>query len=322
MVLPERLLKTRQVARALGFSVSTVKRWVDSGDLMATRTVGKHRLVSLSEVERFARLKALPLTGLRALCLFADGEEPDCGNAITDLMREAFTTALSSGETSRAREVLFQAYDAVGAAVALADELIRPAMERIGNHWKAGTLDVFQEHQASQVIVSAVTELIRRAAEEVGLRAPLALGASPEGDLYTLALLLGELSLRELGWDVRNLGANLPLRSLANAALQYRPKLIFLSVNHLNDPGRFCQEYRDFHQAAASVGSAVVLGGRALGPDLRARLVYASYGERMAHLTEFARRLVPTPGGHQSENDHRTRLHKSQGLGDDQGHGG
>ena len=38
---------------------------------------------------------------------------------------------------------------------------------------------------------------------------------------------------------------------------------------------------------------AVILGGRALGADLRARLDYASFGERMAHLAEFARGLSP-----------------------------
>ncbi len=37
-----------------------------------------------------------------------------------------------------------------------------------------------------------------------------------------LPSLLGELLLREMGWGVRNLGVNLPLASLANAALNYQ----------------------------------------------------------------------------------------------------
>ena len=41
------------------------------------------------------------------------------------------------------------------------------------------------------------------------------------------------------------------------------------------------------------MGAAVILGGRAFDPELRSRLMYASFGDRMAHLAEFARRMLP-----------------------------
>jgi hypothetical protein len=177
-------------------------------------------------------------------------------------------------------------------------------MEQIGHDWMLGTLDVFQEHQASQVVAGAVSELIERAARAVPAStpalapapAPLALGTTPEGDLYTLAILLGELALREAGWAVRNLGPNLPLGSLARAVAEYRPRLVFLSVNHRADAGRFLRDYVAFHQAATAAGAAVVIGGRALGPELRARLPYHCFGERLAHLVEFGRLLAPRAG--------------------------
>ena len=152
-------------------------------------------------------------------------------------------------------------------------------MERIGHGWEDRTLDVFQEHLASHAVASALIELNEQASRTLRTPAPLALGATPEGDPYILPLLLGELVLREQGWDVRNLGVNLPLRSLAAAVLGYRPGLVFLSVNSLTDPVRFASDYLGFYESAAAVGTAVVLGGRALGPDLRARLLYAGYGE-------------------------------------------
>ena len=101
-----------------------------------------------------------------------------------------------------------------------------------------------------------------------------------------------KLILRERGWDLRNLGVNLPMTSLANAVHEYRPRLVFLSVNYLVNEDRFIREYTSFYETAAACCAAVILGGRALAP-IRARLVFASFGDRMAHLAEFARRLVP-----------------------------
>ncbi len=121
--------------------------------------------------------------------------------------------------------------------------------------------------------------------------APLALGAAPEGDPYSLALLLSELVLREAGWNVRNLGPNLPLRSLAEAVADYRPTLVFLAVNYLAERDDFVREYERFYEMATSRQVAVMVGGHALDADLRARLVYAGYAERLAHLSEFARRV-------------------------------
>ena len=51
-------------------------------------------------------------------------------------------------------------------AVALADHLIRPVMERVGHGWMVGNWDVYQEHQATQIIVATLTNLATRAAQD------------------------------------------------------------------------------------------------------------------------------------------------------------
>jgi MerR family transcriptional regulator, light-induced transcriptional regulator len=243
----DRLLRTQQVARALGFSVSTIKRWVDHESLPAIRTEGGHRLIRLGDALRFARQKGLPSRRLEALEI---GSSELGARGIDDRTRVSLLEALEGGETRRARAILHGAHAAVGDAVVLADQLVRPVMEQLGEHWSTGSIDVFQEHQASQVVAAAVTELVERAARSASASAsaPVALGATPEGDRYTLSVLFGELALREAGWDVRNLGPDLPLPSLALAVRTYRPRLVFLSVNHLADSDRFLREYLAFHQ--------------------------------------------------------------------------
>lgn len=292
-------LKTRQVAEAMGVSVSTIKRWVDAGALPATKTLGKHRLIALSDALRFADRQGLPVSGLAALRPSPTKDlAPRKARATSDEVAvEALTAALGSGDSRRAKAIIHRFHAEARDGAALADRLIRPVMRQIGHDWMVGSLDVFQEHQASQTICSAISELIEQVARSQRLPLPLALGATPEGDLYTIPLLLGELVLREEGWDVNNLGPNLPLRSLGRAVRELQPRLVFLSVGQVTDVERFTTEYQAFYESAAKVGTAVVLGGRAICPDLRARLVYASFGERMAHLSEFARRMHPTAAG-------------------------
>ncbi len=287
MVGSETYLRTQQVADALGVSVSTIKRWVDSGALDATRTMGKHRLVLLSSALDFARREKFPIKDLLSLGGLPASTELD------ERTCDSLLEALRQGRSREASAIIAAAHRAGGGAAALADRLIRPVMERIGHRWMIGSWDAYQEHQASQVIASAISDLNLRLARRGDADRPVALGAAPEGDPYLLPVLLGELTLREVGWEVRNLGADLPLRSLAAATKEYRPGLVFLSASVVVDRVRFLQDYSYFYESATLVDAAIILGGRALGPDLRSQLIYASFGDRMAHLAEFGRTMLP-----------------------------
>jgi excisionase family DNA binding protein len=272
------LLRTHEVAERLQVSVSTVKRWVDSGTIQAVRTPGGHRQITVSEVDRMARRLARGgAAGVRGPS--PKGDDRSC---------ELLVGLLRQGESRAAREFVKTLSRAGCPAEALADDLIRPVMEQIGHGWLIGTIDVFEEHQASQAMAGALHELIAEQASRPA-SGPLAIGATTEGDPYVLSCLLGELLLREQGWQVRNLGVNLPLRSLANAAIEYRPKLIYLSINYVTDEAIFARDFVRFHEDAVAAGAAVIVGGRALGAVLRSRIPYAAYAERMAHLVEFAR---------------------------------
>ncbi len=286
---PDVLLKTQQVADALGISVSTLKRWVDAGQLAASRTVGRHRLIPLGEALRFARKSRLSTAGLERLS--GDGLRSVVG--VDDVVRERLTSALKTCRAWAARRLILDAHAALGDGAALADELIGPVMRAVGHGWSVGDWDVYQEHQASQIVASAVTDLIARTPRGGDTPGPVALGASPEGDHYTLATLLGELTLRELGWDVRNLGPDLPLRSLARAVTFHRPRLVYLAVMHVVAPIGLLDAYAELAAAARDVDVAIILGGRGLTPELRSRLEHHGFGPRMADLAEYGRRLLP-----------------------------
>lgn len=288
MIAAEPYLKTQRVAEALGISVSTVKRWVDSGMIRAARTAGRHRLIPYSEALRVAREQGFPEANLQLLIGPAAAQARPADHDPLDLLE----SLLREARASEAKTLIHSLHRSGWNAVALGDDLIRPVMERIGHGWMVGSLDVYQEHEATKIVADALRDLVDRVGRDRP-GAPLAIGANPEGDPYVLAGLLCELVLREMGWSVRNLSCNLPLQSLAQAVVRHRPRLVYISVAYLSDEDQFIREYQSFFARAAAVGSAVILGGQALGPGIRSRLIYASHGERLAHLAEFARRLSP-----------------------------
>jgi excisionase family DNA binding protein len=293
MARAEDYLKTRAVAQVLGLSVSTIKRWVDSGLIHAIRTVGRYRLIPRTEASRIAATLGIDPRRLNHLRGIRGGELTSFDQACLDRLFHL----LKDGHAQQAKILIHGIYASGHGAVLLADQVIRPVMGRIGHGWMVGALDIYQEHQSSHVVASAITELIDRVPKESEATGPLALGAVTEGDPYSLSCLLAELVLREQGWRVRNLGVNLPLRSLVNATLEYRPGLVFLSINYLRDRERFLREYASFHETASGVNAAVIIGGQALDDALRSGLLYTAFGDRMVHLAEFASKLVPVPGG-------------------------
>jgi MerR family transcriptional regulator, light-induced transcriptional regulator len=284
----EKYLKTLQVSHALGVSVSTIKRWVDLGMIQAVRTAGKHRLIPYSEALRLA--KELGVSEMNVLSMsnaMGDGDLEDQTERVCELLEKL----LRESESDRTRTLLRTMHAAGWSGARLADQVILPVLSRLRQSSRAGLLDIYQEREASQILVTSLVELVERVGKTQSEDAPLALGAAIEGDANILSPLIGELVLRELGWRVRNFGMNVPLRSLANASLQSRPRLVFLSINYLADEERFLREYQAFHEVATMIDVAVIVAGHALKPAIRSRMVYASFGERMAHLAEFAKRL-------------------------------
>jgi MerR family transcriptional regulator, light-induced transcriptional regulator len=212
---------------------------------------------------------------------------------IDERVCEVLVNLLRLGKNREVRTLGHTIYEADPSAGALADQLVRPVMERVGRSWMVGAKDIYQEHQATHLLASCLIELIDRVSREQEGPAPLALGAASEGDFFVLPGLLGELFLRESDWDVRNLGVILPLRSLATAVLEDRPRLVLLALSYLVGEERFMRESPSFHENAVARGMAVIVGGQVLCPDFRDEPSFTSASDRMAHLSEFARRLHP-----------------------------
>jgi methanogenic corrinoid protein MtbC1 len=152
-----------------------------------------------------------------------------------------------------------------------------------------------EEHRASQVGIAVLYELKALLEQRAVRNRPRAVGGAAPGDYAAVPTLLAQMVLLDAGWDAINLGPNTPFRSFEKAILDLRPRLLWLSICHLDDPEAFVAGYRQVYECAAKAGVAVAIGGRALTGSLRERIPYTTFGDGMTQLAAFARTLSPRP---------------------------
>jgi methanogenic corrinoid protein MtbC1 len=277
------LVTPKQVARAMGVSESSVKRWCDKGLLRTQYTAGGHRRIATGNVIEFLKVRSHQLVEPELLGLPATIGQSD---RVIHRAAKQLEEAVLSGNESVCRQILFDLYLANHKISAICDQVIAPVFEQIGRLWECGSAEVYQERRGCELTLRSIQEL-RNALPTPPAEAPLALGGAPEGDQYNLATTLVELVLRDNGWNAASLGDNLPLATMAAAIRQHRPRLFWLSVSHLQDSDTFISEYA---QLTAEFGTelAFVVGGRGLLPEVRQQMRYSAYCDNMNHLEAFA----------------------------------
>ncbi len=283
-------LTTRQIAMALQVSESSVKRWCDRGVIPTVRTVGGHRRIPLAGFMQF-----LEQTNQQVVVPLETRSEVDSEasqeNSIESLAetQKKFIAALAKGDEETCRSTLIRSFAQHNSIARLADDVIAPALHRLGEEWQCGELEVYQERRGCGICSHILHEL-KRILPAPPENAPLAIGATPEGDQYTLPSQLIETLMQQLGWQPMNLGCNVPLTSIAAAAQAHRPRLLWLSISHIVDEEKFVSEYSNFY-ASLPPQLSVVLGGRALTDRLRPRLRYTGFCDNMQQLASFATAL-------------------------------
>jgi excisionase family DNA binding protein len=280
------LLSTRALARAVGVSESSIKRWVDDGTIRSTRTVGGHRRIQRADAIRFIRNTRATVVdphilGLAGSVSARTTSVASAGTALTD--------HLLRGAEDEARAVLESLYLAGEHLAAILDGPFRAALEHIGTIWRDDRAGIFLEHRAVQICVRALSRLSTLVPASAA--APVAVGGATAGDPYLLPSMAAALVLGGEGFDAVDLGADLPVTSLAEAMTRLDARVVWVSVSTATDGPALGRELESLVEAAAARRTHVVVGGRAAAkvPLRGAPNLYV--GTSMAELAAFARGL-------------------------------
>ncbi len=284
------LLTPRQVAQAIDMSESSLKRWCDQGLIPTVRTAGGHRRLPINGVLTFLRNSGYQLLHPELLGLppsTTGGQERKLNGE-----RERLAVALEHGDEQVCTEVVLNLYLAGIPMSTICDDVFTPIFESISSRPGPHEITVYQERRACEICHRVLHE-VRRAMPELSPSAPIAVGGTLEGDPYTLASSMIEMVLRENGWRACSLGAMLPFLSLRQAVCDMRPKLVWLNVSAIRDQQSFLTELDQLAKVAETNNVSLVLGGRAITPDLLVNRPTGTRCETFRQLESFAKTLVP-----------------------------
>lgn len=277
------LLSPNDLARAIGVSESSLKRWVDRGEIQAVRTLGGHRRIPLEEAVRFIRRSRHPVRDPAVLGMAEVGGQVSLGEAPG---WRALVEALKAEDHGPARGILLSAYLSGMPVAHIVDELIQPAMEDLGGLWKHGPAGIMMEHHATDTCIQTVSRI--RSLIRVPEGAPVAVGGGAPGDPYILGSLTAAATLDDQGFRAVNLGPDTPLGVLAAAAREYGASLVWLSLSS-HGPSRLSgSDLLAFALEVAEAGANVALGGRALPPLPEQTAPNVFVGKSMRELAEYA----------------------------------
>ncbi|MFT5204993.1 MAG: hypothetical protein ACI9GC_000279 [Phycisphaerales bacterium] len=254
------MISPKQFGQVIGMSESSLKRWIDSGHLQVTRTVGGHRRISVKEALRFIRTRSLEVKDSSPLKLSVNTD-----SFSTDDFNSLFLHYLKEGMSKDARQLLFNEFIKGATIAELGDDAMKPALDTIAREGNEPQ-NIFIEHRATQICIQSIQFLHELVAPNKTIFN--AVGGSISGDIYALPSMLVAAAIVENYGTAVNLGPNTPFDVFRSASIllnkSEQPDLVWVSISELDNPIEISKELSIFAHECNEHEIALLVGGRSI----------------------------------------------------------
>jgi DNA-binding transcriptional MerR regulator len=258
------------LSRRSGVPAATLRAWERRyGVPSPGRTVTGRRVYSDEDLTAILRMRQLVAEGFSparaAILLRGDGVTDQHTIPVARIAQgfaERFVDACLNYDDLTANRVLDEVM-AVYPIEQACQEVIVPALTRIGDLWRSDALPVATEHLASNLVRDRLAVLSR--VSSVSPNGPVAVLACAPGEMHDIGPLMLALFLRRRGWRVLTLGSNTPIDELSRVILALKPTVVVVSATHANVA-------RSTYTRCQSLSSQLVANGTVLafgGPGFR-----------------------------------------------------
>ena len=246
--------------------VSTIRTWENRYGVpkASGRTKGNHRLYDVDVIEhlklinqalqintRASEIVPLSLEELNEICcpLGFDGEESEiCAwlQLVHDLDEQALHSALQRSVSILGLEQFIL-------------QRVIPFVELLGNEWRNGTLQIFEEHFATINLIDFLSGLWH-SINKFNRGEKVILAGLPN-EKHTLGLHFTACFLALHGYSVIFLGANTPYKEVVHCYHRIKAEILVFSISVTYDMGE-ALEYLLALQEDISPSHKIIIGGR------------------------------------------------------------
>lgn len=275
----------RVASQRTGITPATLRAWERRyGVVDPDRSDGGQRLYSDHDIERLTRLRLLTeagraisqvaeLSDQEAAALLAEDREAQApeprptGHTVSpDRMVDTafhFVHTMNAGELEY---TLRRAVVTLGAA-SFMESVVAPLLHRIGSAWGAGELNPGQEHVATEVVERVLGWVSEPISANGG--GPKVLVATLPNERHGLGAKLAAVTAAMEGWEVCDMGTDLPTASVVDGARTVQARVVALSLVNKALNGAAFRAIVELRESLPE-GTRLVVGGAAaadLDPD-------------------------------------------------------
>lgn len=205
-------------------------------------------------------------------------------------LQHELVTALVALREAEANKVLTESYSFY-AIEEIGERLIGPVLIEIGARWHAGKLSITREHFATAFIRQHLLSILRGTRDNPN-GGSIWIACAPEEQHEVGAVLLA-IYLKRAGFQVRYLGADLPIEGLSADIASERPAMVIFSAS-TESSAKQLEQLTGMLGSLNGVRPVVGYGGRIFNqnPELREQVSGVYLGESSLQAVEIAQDLL------------------------------
>ena len=216
-VLTSNNLTLQEVAEILDVHYMTVYRYVREGMLPADQ-INRSWQISRADLKEFQASRLSSSKNKKSISKSGSGSVKKARHGGRDetVWSDRVLARLIEGDEAGVSSVINSALRSTHNLQSIYLDVLMPALATIGDRWEQGTLDIYVEHRATEIVSRLIGQLSSKFTRR-GVDRGTVIVVAPEGEQHSLSIALTADLLRVEGWKVMNLGANLPASELAKA---------------------------------------------------------------------------------------------------------
>lgn len=198
-----------------------------------------------------------------------------------------YAHALEVGDDVAAEETVAEVLESGVDPIAIVNDILTPAMRRIGGLWERGEMTIAEEHLASAIAARSLATVYPSLFWAPPLSRQRVVIAAVEGEQHVLGAQMAAYVLEGHGFDVAFLGADVPRPRLLEAIERYRPHAVGLGCTTTDSRGTLLATLSDLQRFPEL---EVLLGGIGVPADVEA--VTPRVGPRCTRVSDASEALT------------------------------